>query len=82
MSRLPKYENLRDFIKREATFFRLHVLAFVIVPLVAAAVFWACNGRFEVHFIDAMFLCYSSMTVTGLTTVDLSSLTVWQQVIL
>lgn len=33
-------------------------------------------------FIDALFLCYSALTVTGLSTVNLSSLTVLQQVIL
>ena len=33
-------------------------------------------------FIDALFVCYSALTVTGLSTINLSTLTVLQQVIL
>lgn len=33
-------------------------------------------------FIDCLFLCYSPLTVTGLSTVNLSSCTVLQQAIL
>ena len=33
-------------------------------------------------FIDALFLCYSALTVTGLSTVNLSTLTAFQQAIL
>ena len=33
-------------------------------------------------FVDALFICISAATGTGLVTVDLSSLTAWQQVIL
>ena len=35
-----------------------------------------------IAFIDALFLCYSALTVPGLATVNLSTLTVFQQVIL
>lgn len=37
---------------------------------------------FLIAFIDCLFLCYSALTVTGLATVNLSTLTVFQQVIL
>jgi hypothetical protein len=40
------------------------------------------SQRFIVAFIDALFLCYSALTVTGLSTVNLSTLTVFQQAIL
>ncbi len=43
------------------------------------------SGRliaFSIAFIDALFLCYSALTVTGLSTVNLSTCTVFQQVIL
>ena len=46
--------------------------------------FW-CSWRvltWVIAFIDALFLCYSALTVTGLATVNLSTLTVFQQVIL
>ncbi|KIJ31257.1 hypothetical protein M422DRAFT_104826, partial [Sphaerobolus stellatus SS14] len=63
-------------------FYRIHVLVFTFTPLIAAGIFYASNGEFHIAFIDALFLCVSSMTVTGLATVDLSSLTLWQQVIM
>lgn len=39
-------------------------------------------GENPVSYIDSLFLCYSSMTVTGLTTVNLSTVTPLQQFIL
>ncbi|KAI1788852.1 TrkH-domain-containing protein [Ganoderma leucocontextum] len=63
-------------------FYRLHLLAFIIIPLLGSVVLWASNGKFPVRFVDALFICVSAATGTGLVTVDLSSLTVWQQVIL
>jgi hypothetical protein len=52
------------------------------VPLIFSGIFYASNGRFHIQFTDTLFLCYSAMTDTGLSTVNLSTLTVWQQVIL
>ena len=66
----------------EFTFFNIHLAAFSFIPLIVSGIFYASNGRFPVPYLDALFLCYSAMTVTGLTTVNLSTLTVWQQVIL
>ena len=71
-----------DFIWRESNFFRLHVTAFVVVPLFFSGIFYASNGRFNIPYIDSLFLCYSAMTDTGLATANLSTLTAWQQVIL
>lgn len=39
-------------------------------------------GEFPVPYIDALFLTYSSMTVTGLSTVNLSTTTPFQQSVL
>lgn len=36
----------------------------------------------HIAFIDALFLCYSALTVTGLSTVNLSTLTAFQQAML
>ncbi|KAF8968787.1 cation transport protein-domain-containing protein [Flammula alnicola] len=74
--------RLVDFIVDHSTFFRIHLAAFTFIPLIFSGIFFASNGRFHVSFVDSMFLCYSAMTVTGLSTVDLSTITVWQQVIL
>ena len=56
--------------------------ASVLYPLILAAIFTASNGRFKIAFIDALYVCISAVTGTGLTTIDLSSLTAWQQTIL
>ncbi|KAL4244289.1 TrkH Potassium Transport [Abortiporus biennis] len=74
--------DIYDWLKRELNFFRIHLLFFIFVPLVSAAIFWGANGRFPVAFIDALFLCYSALTVTGLSTVNLSTCTAFQQAIL
>ncbi|KAK0189880.1 potassium transporter [Armillaria mellea] len=66
----------------ELTFYRVHLAAFVFIPLVSSGIFYGCNGRFHISFLDSLFLCYSAMTVTGLSTVNLSTLTAWQQVML
>jgi hypothetical protein len=71
-----------DVIWREANFFRIHLTSFLFVPLIFSGIFYASNGRFHIPFVDALFVCYSSMTDTGLSTVNLSTLTAWQQAIL
>ena len=51
-------------------------------PLIFSAIFYASNGKVKISYIDSLFNSVSAMTVTGLTTVNLSSLTPWQQTIL
>jgi hypothetical protein len=53
-----------------------------VTPLVFSGIFYASNGRYHIPYIDAFFNCFSSMCVCGLATVNLSSLTGWQQAIL
>ncbi|KAI0365314.1 TrkH-domain-containing protein [Pilatotrama ljubarskyi] len=69
-------------VKASVNFYRLHLLAFIFVPLFGAIILWACNGEFHIDFVDALYICISGATGTGLVTADLSSFTVWQQVIL
>ncbi|KAJ7066538.1 potassium transporter [Mycena amicta] len=76
------FEKISDFVWTHGTFFRIHATVFTLVPLVAAGIFYGCNGRYHVSFIDSLFICYSAMTVTGLTTINLSTTTAWQQTIL
>jgi len=54
----------------------------LLTPLIWAVIFWASNGKVRVKFIDSLFICVSAVTGTGLVTLDLSSLTAWQQTIL
>ncbi|CAL1696758.1 unnamed protein product [Somion occarium] len=75
-------QDVVAWLKRELNFFRVHLLFFLIVPLISAVIFWAANGRFHIPFIDALFLCYSALTVTGLSTINLSTCTAFQQAIL
>ncbi|KAK7687989.1 hypothetical protein QCA50_008359 [Cerrena zonata] len=77
-----KTQSIRQWLKKELNFFRVHLLFFLIVPLISSVIFWAANGRFHVRYIDALFVCYSALTVTGLSTINLSTCTVFQQAIL
>ncbi|KAJ8591379.1 hypothetical protein M405DRAFT_788957 [Rhizopogon salebrosus TDB-379] len=72
------WESLRTHLN----FFRIHVIFFTLTPLMFSGIFYASNGRYPVAYIDALFNSVSAMTVCGLATVNLSQLTVWQQVLL
>ena len=74
--------GLLDHLLEQVTFFRVHLFAFTFIPLIFSGIFYASNGRYHVNYLDALFLCYSAMTVTGLSTIDLSTITGWQQAIL
>ncbi|KAJ7157872.1 potassium transporter [Mycena crocata] len=76
------FAKISDLVWTHGTFYRLHFTTFTVVPLIAAGIFYGCNGQFHVSFLDSMFMCYSAMTVTGLAVVNLSTLTPFQQVIL
>ncbi|KAH9891907.1 TrkH-domain-containing protein [Cubamyces lactineus] len=71
-----------SYIKDSLNFYRIHLLAFIFFPLFGATILWASNGEFPIKFVDSLYISISGATGTGLVTVDLSSLTVWQQVIL
>ncbi|KAJ2981595.1 hypothetical protein NUW54_g10849 [Trametes sanguinea] len=51
-------------------------------PLIFSGIFYASNGEFHIDYIDCLFNCVSAMTVCGLASVDLSSLTSFQQALL
>jgi len=78
----PFIPRIIKYIADESTFFRVHLAAFTFIPLIFSGIFYGSNGRFHISYLDSLFLCYSAMTVTGLSTVNLSTLTTWQQVIL
>lgn len=94
---MPTVAEARDTwqkLKCHFNFFRIHLLVFTFIPIIAACIFYAANGsasgnansgltgRQKVTFIDSLFLCFSAMTTTGLCTVNLSALHPFQQVIL
>ncbi|KAJ7169106.1 cation transport protein-domain-containing protein [Mycena crocata] len=69
-------------IRKHLNFYRVHILFFTFTPLIFSGIFYASNGQYHISYIDALFNCVSAMTVCGLATVDLSSLTGWQQTVL
>lgn len=77
-----RWNKIGEFLDRESSFYRIHLATFVLVPLITSGIFYACNGRNHIPYVDSLFVCYSAMTVTGFSTVNLSTLTAWQQVIL
>lgn len=83
-SRIRRLETL---VSDQMNFFRVHLLLFIIVPLLLSVIFYWLNdarttSQTFVSFIDCLFLCVSAGTVAGLFSVDLSSLNVGQQIIL
>ena len=43
------YTQVRQWIEDEVNFFRLHLIYFTIVPLIAAGIFYAANGEFHIR---------------------------------
>jgi hypothetical protein len=86
------------FTKEHLNFYRVHLLFLCVpseftalsvliffstfTPLIFSGILFASNGRFPIDYIDGLFISVSSICVCGLVTVDLSQLTVWQQVLL
>lgn len=60
-------------------------MMFIFIPLIFSGIFYASNGpaeRNKIDYVDALFMTVSAMTVTGLNSVLLARLTIWQTVIL
>ncbi|KAF6840750.1 cation transporter [Colletotrichum musicola] len=64
-------------------FITLHYAYFIGTTLLASAVFYASSSPHgKIGYVDSLFLVVSAMTEAGLNTVNLSEMTVWQQVML
>ncbi|KAK9900695.1 TrkH-domain-containing protein [Cystobasidium minutum MCA 4210] len=63
-------------------FFRWHVIVGIVVPLITAGIFCACNTHTTIYFIDALFMTTSALTLTGLSSVLLADMSFGQQFIL
>ncbi|PWN87902.1 hypothetical protein FA10DRAFT_234060, partial [Acaromyces ingoldii] len=74
-------QKLWSFLANNLNFYRIHLTVFTLTPLVFSAIYWASNTT-EIKYIDCLFVCVSAMTVTGLTPINLSISTPWQQAIL
>jgi hypothetical protein len=54
------------WIREHLNFFRIFLLTFLFFPLIVSVVFWAVNTEYQVAYVDALYLCYSSFTSTGM----------------
>lgn len=72
-------------------FYRVHVVYFILTIIISSVIMYGSgvNGNsddaealFTLRYIDAIFICTSAMTSTGLNTVNLSDITGFQQSIL
>ncbi|RSH85304.1 low affinity potassium transporter [Saitozyma podzolica] len=77
-----KATKLKVLLEKQLNFYRLHLLFFTFTPLILSGVMYGVSTAYHIAYIDCLFLCMSSMTVTGLATVDLSTLSAFQQFIL
>ncbi|KAH8926165.1 TrkH-domain-containing protein [Atractiella rhizophila] len=71
-----------DACLKHLNFYRVHLIAFTITPLLAATIFYLVDTERKWDFVDCLFMCVSAVTVTGLTTIELSLITRVQQAIL
>ncbi|KAL5512603.1 hypothetical protein ACEPAG_3256 [Sanghuangporus baumii] len=74
--------NIWSTVKNHLNFFRVHLLFFIFSPLIFSVIFYAANGRDHISYIDSLYNSVSATTVCGLATVDLSTLTGFQQALL
>ncbi|KAJ6104266.1 hypothetical protein N7523_010586 [Penicillium sp. IBT 18751x] len=59
---------------------RIHYAYFILVPTFASVIFYTASTQIhELHYVDALFMCFSAMTGTGLNVMDLSILNSLQQ---
>ncbi|WWC86168.1 uncharacterized protein L201_001041 [Kwoniella dendrophila CBS 6074] len=81
--KLPsKAQKWKTLFLSQLNFYRIHLLAFTIIPLITSGIMYAANTEYHIDYVDCLFCCMSAMTVTGLATINLSTLSVFQQVIL
>ena len=82
---LPSFRNLKQFrhyLSRQP-FHKIHWTLFIATCLVSSCIFWvSSNPRGKVSCIDSLFLVIAAMTQAGLNTVNLSSLSNFQQFLL
>ncbi|KAL4977003.1 cation transport protein-domain-containing protein [Aspergillus desertorum] len=64
-------------------FLTVHYAYFIIISLISSLIFWGTsNPSRSVSYTDALFMCVSAVTGTGLNSVEESTLTTFQQVVI
>lgn len=71
------------YILPPVNYITVHYTYFIFLSLLGSTIFWgSSNPHASIHYVDCLFLAISSLTNTGLNTVNLSLMTTWQQVML
>ena len=87
--RLPTITVLFSHLK--LNFYRLHLVYFLFTILLTSVIVYGSSTdgnsdneeeRFDLRYIDALYMCASAMTNTGLNVVNLASITGFQQAVL
>ncbi|KAH8930445.1 TrkH-domain-containing protein [Atractiella rhizophila] len=77
------WNKVEAWSREHLNFFRIHLIVIVSVSFIASGIFYASRKEEDnIRYIDALFLCVSATTVTGLQTILINPLSRWQQVIL
>lgn len=42
------FAAVKELVKREANFYRIHLLFFTLVPLILSGIFYAANGQYHI----------------------------------
>lgn len=80
--RLAELFSIRSYLP-PLNFITIHYAYFIVVCLISSAIFWrSSDPAFSISYTDSLFLVVSAMTEAGLNTVNLSTLTTWQQTML
>ena len=43
------YAAVKELVKREANFYRVHLLFFTFAPLILSGIFYAANGQYHIR---------------------------------
>jgi hypothetical protein len=47
----------------------LHYAYFILTPVIVSVIFYTCANHDDLHYIDALFMCFCAITGTGLNVV-------------
>ncbi|KAM0746440.1 TrkH-domain-containing protein [Meredithblackwellia eburnea MCA 4105] len=83
--KIQSHETLWDkvyhWLTIHLTFYRIHVIYFAVVPLIAAPIYYAVSNG-DLSTIDSIFMSFSAHTGTGLETILMATQTPGQQALI
>lgn len=65
---------METFALNHLNFYRVHLLAFIFVPIISAAIFYASNGETHIQFIDALYSAFPPLQIHPLLCAPAASL--------